>query len=154
MSPRSYFLALLLALFSIGSRAASPIGSIRSGESFFLSGVEMPVAGIRSWPVVEGDEIVTGSALAILSFPDGSRVTLAAGSHVKLEAGGPPTKVRLVTGSLRFQLSSAPKIDIYNRDARQNAPSGTIFTGGRSAPPAPGSGHIRTPAPAPFSRSR
>jgi hypothetical protein len=108
--------------------AAHPVGYIRSSEPFRLRGATVPVAGMRWWPIVAGDDIVAGSASAALTFADGSRVTLARASSLKLESAGERTRVRLLDGSLEYRLSASPKVEIYNRDLRQAALSGSAST--------------------------
>jgi hypothetical protein len=147
--------ALLAVSFAAGKTV--PIASVSSSQPFELHGVTMPVAGIGSWPVVDGDEIVATSAEAVVSFQDGSSVTLAPGSKLEIQSAGGRVQVRLLEGSMNYRLSESAKIDIFNRDSRQTGSTGKVSTPGHGqhGPPSPnpGQGHGR-PKPPPISPSR
>jgi len=51
--------------------AASPVAKVRSSDRFTLSGTAVSAAGVESWPLVLGDEIVTAGALRALILPTG-----------------------------------------------------------------------------------
>ena len=114
------------------------------------------MAGTHEWPLVDADEILTDSAAAVLLFLDGSRVTLAAKSRVKIESVDARTKVRLLDGALQFKLSDPARVDIYNRGLRQTGSAGNVSTAapGRTGPPASSSGRLRPELLPPLSRSR
>jgi ferric-dicitrate binding protein FerR (iron transport regulator) len=129
---RCFAVFLLLAGSAPVAHAARPVGYIRSSQPFQLRGATVPSAVTRFLPVLEGDDIATVSASAVLTFVDGSRVRLARQSRAKLEAGGGRTRVRLLDGSMQYRLSESPKVEIHNRDLPQAASSGTVSTTGAS----------------------
>lgn len=137
--------------------APTVLGHVRSnGTSLKLNGADVPFAGTREWPLVDADEVLTDTAAAVLLFLDGSRVTLAARSHLRIESVDDRTKVRLLDGSLQFKLSDRARVDIYNRGLRQNGSAGNASTAppGRTSPPASSSGRLRPELLPPLSRSR
>lgn len=144
--------ALVLALLAAYTAAAArTVASVRSTRTFRIGRATVPAEGSRSWPVVEGDQIVSGQAPAIFEFPDGSRVTLDAGSRLKLEAGNGHTTVRLLEGSLTYRLEGAPAVEVYNRETRATGSSGTLYTPGRRPPPHPPGRPGPGPRPPPIS---
>jgi hypothetical protein len=109
--------SILTALCCIGL-AERPIATITSSDAFELSGVRVPVAGVPQWPLVSGDEVVTGDAPALVSFADGSRVTMNARSRVKLQASGKETVLRLLKGDMAYKVtkSSPVKLAALSKD--------------------------------------
>lgn len=133
---RCFAVFVLLAASAPALRSARPVGYVRSSEPFRLRGTTVPSAVTRFLPVLEGDDIATSSASAVLTFMDGSRVTLARQSRAKLEGGGARTRVRLLDGSLQYRLSESPKVEIYNRDLPQAGSIG-IVSAVSAGPPHP-----------------
>lgn len=86
--------------------AAGPVGSVSSSAPFTLRGAPVKVAGVPEWPVLAGDEIVAGTAPAMITFRDGSRVQLNANSRAKVAVTGKQTVLRLTNGQLAYKLSS------------------------------------------------
>jgi ferric-dicitrate binding protein FerR (iron transport regulator) len=117
---------VLLASTAPVLRSARPVGYVISSEPFQLRGATVPTAVTHFLPVVEGDDIATDSASAILTFLDGSRITLARQSRAKLEAGGVRTRVRLLNGTMQYRLSESPQVEIYSRGLRQTGTYGTV----------------------------
>ena len=92
--------------------AAPPVGTVTSSENFRLSGSEVSVAGVPSWPVLAGDVVQTGSGSAMLRFADGSRVVLNGNSRVALEQAGSATRVKLLSGSLKYFSSKNSLLEV------------------------------------------
>lgn len=92
--------------------AASPVGTVTSSENFVLSGSEIAVSGVPSWPVLAGDQLQTRGASAMLRLADGSRVVVNRNSRVSLEQVGSATKVKLISGSLRYSLKRESTLEI------------------------------------------
>ena len=84
--------------------ASAPVGSVTSSENFRLSGSEISVNGVPSWPVVAGDQLQTRGSAAMLRLNDGSRIIVGRNSRVSLEQIGSATKIKLISGSLRYSL--------------------------------------------------
>jgi ferric-dicitrate binding protein FerR (iron transport regulator) len=143
-------LITLAALAAYGALSARTIGSVRSSSTFRLSGNNIPVEGTRAWPVVPGDELATGAEPAILDLADGSRITVAAESKVKIEAQGARTAVRLMEGALQYRLSDTATTDVYNRTDRVQTSTGALSTSRKRPPPKPPGRH-RPPQPPPVS---
>ncbi|MGD0199882.1 MAG: hypothetical protein ABSD27_03940 [Bryobacteraceae bacterium] len=156
MACRRIFVGLgLLVMASAIAWAAQPLASIRSSESFQVQGDAVPVAGLRAWPLVEGDEIVTYGAPAIVMFPDGSRVVLSPKSRAKVESKDSEVIFRLLAGALEFRLALAGKVRIYNREALQTGTAGTFSASATPvAGPSPSAGRVKTQALPPLSRWR
>jgi hypothetical protein len=92
--------------------AAAPIAIITSSSSFELSGSSVNIGGVSSWPLVAGQEIVAGTSSLIIVFRDGSRITLAPGSRLKIDSSG--SAVNLTGGSMQFSLASSSLLKIQN----------------------------------------
>lgn len=113
--------------------AASPVGSVTSSENFVLSGSEIAVSGVPSWPVVAGDQLQTRGASAMLRLSDGSRVVVNRNSRVSLEQVGSATKVKLISGSLRYSLKRESTLEIianHVSSRTSNSPEGTVWMDG------------------------
>jgi hypothetical protein len=156
MACRRIFVGLgLLGMASAIAWGAQPLASIRSSEPFQVRGDAVPVAGLRAWPLVEGDEVVTSGAPAIVVFPDGSRIVLSPKSRAKVESKDSGVIFRLLAGALEFRLALAGKVRVYNREAFQSGTTGTISA---SATPmaglSPSTGRAKTQALPPLSRWR
>jgi hypothetical protein len=123
---RSIAVLIVLAASAPVLRGARPVGYVRSSEPFRLRGATVPSAATRFLPVLEGDDIATVSSAAVLTFLDGSQVTLTRQSRARLENGGSRIRVRLLDGSLEFRLSASPRVEIYNRDEPQVGLAGTV----------------------------
>jgi len=99
-------------------QAAEPVGAITSPEPFLLRGARVVVAGVPSWPVAPGDEIAIGASPAVISFRDGSRVTLGRNSKAKLESDGRPLLLRLLEGTGAYVLASGSALQLFVGDKR------------------------------------
>ena len=97
---------VVLAVCVIAAMAAEPIASITSRGTVELSGIEIQSTLLPSLPVVPGDDVATFSFPAIMVFRDKSRVVLGTNSRVRLETAGGQTQVRLLDGSLDFNLAA------------------------------------------------
>src|ERR1017187_7073371 len=82
--------------------AAQPVATITSSSAFELQGHEVNVAGVPSWPIAAGDAVATHSAPATIHLREGSRITLLAGSRVRIDStSGEGLKVDLLAGRLQ-----------------------------------------------------
>lgn len=132
--------------------AAAPIAIITSSSSFELSGSSVNIGGVSSWPLVAGQEIVAGTSSLIIVFRDGSRITLAPGSRLKIDSSG--SAVNLTGGSMQFSLASSSSLKIQNEGLSVSERSGELYSRGTShlglklpPPPAP----IKGSPPGPIS---
>ncbi|MGD0014554.1 MAG: hypothetical protein ABSD56_09035 [Bryobacteraceae bacterium] len=134
---------------------AQPLASIRSSEPFQVRGEIVPVAGLRAWPLVEGDEIVTSGVPAVVVFPDGSRIVLSSKSRAKVESKDSGVIFRLLAGALEFRLALAGKVRVYSQGALQSGTTGTISASATPmVNPSPSAGRVKTQALPPLSRWR
>ena len=109
-----FIFVIALALFaqSTGRTAAT----VTSSSSFKLGGVDVPVVGVPAWPVAVGDEIQAGDASTLISFSDGSRVTLDKRAKAKIERDRGKTLLRLVEGSCSYALASRLSLRLFVAD--------------------------------------
>ena len=97
--------AVLVAFFASNAMAASLVGKMTASGSVQLNGVQLPVEGVPSWPLVLGDEIATTSRPATIMLNDGSRVYVEKNSRVALKKGlAEKIQVLLMAGGLRYFL--------------------------------------------------
>jgi hypothetical protein len=107
---------LVLGLATFLCLAASPLAMVRSSSPFVLDGTMVPVAGMSSYPITAGDEIVAGTAPAVITFADGSRVVLEKNSKARIESEGKNTVLRLAAGSGTYRLSSGSRLRLFEAD--------------------------------------
>lgn len=88
---------------------ASPVAKVRSSEPFTLSGTTITAAGVESWPLVLGDEIVTSHAPARIDFSDGRSFYVMPNSKVTITAVSGRTEAVMQQGNGTTKLA-APKI--------------------------------------------
>lgn len=124
MSYTALRFVLLGIMVVSAATAGAPLATITSGSSFELSGVNVPVASVPSWPLVAGDEVATTTQPAVLLFQDRSRVTLDKNSRAKLEQDGKQTRLRLLRGALKYSLAPASALRIFAAD-RPAPPTGS-----------------------------
>ena len=91
--------------------AQSQVATVTSTAPFTLRGAAVtPGGGVPSWPVMSGDTIKSGGAVSIVTFPDGSVMTMEPGAEVKvfLENGKPV--FQLTAGVSGYSLKSLSSI--------------------------------------------
>lgn len=81
---RNRMLALCLVA-GLSCLSAAPLATVTSGGDFNLNGKRVQTTGAPNWPVSAGDEVVSTQSRAVLTFPDGSRLTLAPQTKVVLQ---------------------------------------------------------------------
>jgi len=108
--------------------AASPIANVSSSEAFKVSGVSVPVSGVSSWPVIAGDELMAGNAPVVLTFKDGTRVTLGKNSRATVEGKNKNAALRLLDGAMGFTLSQGSNVRLYSAGNLVNAQAGVAGT--------------------------
>ncbi len=82
------FLLLVLSLtllFGGLYLAAAPIAIITGGADLQINGQLVPTTGAPNWPLSKGDEVLTGNDTAVISFPNGAKVTLAPHTKVRFQ---------------------------------------------------------------------
>jgi hypothetical protein len=120
--------ALLISISTVVCLAAAPIANVSGTEPFKVSGVSVPVSGVSSWPVIAGDELMAGSAPVVLTFKDGSRVTLAKNSRATVEGKSKNVALRLLDGAMAFTLSRGSSVRLYSAGNMVSAQAGVPGT--------------------------
>ena len=123
--------------------AAQPVASATSNAPFTLHGTEVDTVGTPTWPVMEGDEIVSGPKPVTLNFKDGSRLMLQKNSKAKVTAVKGAVVLDMIAGAvLVATLTSKSKVVV----ASQSQP--IAATQGQVIPATPATPVDTTPAPA------
>jgi len=125
-----------VVLMSVAGLAQTQVATVTSSAAFTLRGAGItPGAGVPTWPVLAGDSVTAGTALTILTFPEGSVVTLAPGAEGKVGfVNGKPT-FQLVSGKARYSLKSQNSISLLTATGAVAVAglSGTLTLGGVAA---------------------
>jgi len=121
-------IALFVSISAVVCLAASPIANVSSTEPFKVSGVSVPVAGGSSWPVIAGDELAAGGAPVVLTFKDGSRVTLSKNSRATVSGKTKNAALRLLDGAMAFTLARGSNVRLYSAGNLVNAQAGVSGT--------------------------
>jgi len=132
------FILLVAATAAI---AAPPVASITSSSNFELSGSNVVVAGVPSWPLVAGDTIVAGTSAARIRFMDGSVVTLGPKSKASVEQKADSLNVRLDDGLLSVILAPNSSLQVYSGSNLVPAQPGVTVTAS-TAPVAAGATNL------------
>jgi hypothetical protein len=118
-------LLTLLPVLVVSAVAESPVASVSSPEPFMLDGVQMPVAGVPSWPLVGGDEVSTTNAPAVISFQDSSQVTLDKNSKARLKRNGAGVILFLLQGTFLLRSVAGSKVTVATLDHPITTPVGS-----------------------------
>lgn len=92
--------------------AAPPVAKMTSSETFRLGGEKVPVAGVKDWPLVAGDEVVMGKGPGNIEFQDGSRVYVLPNSRFVVSVTEGRTQVRLREGALAYRFTKDSSVDL------------------------------------------
>jgi hypothetical protein len=105
-------LILVLLLVALAF-AQVQVATVTSTSPFQLRGASVtPSQGVPSWPVMPGDKIKAGSAPVTVTFPDGSTITLAPGSEIKVTQSGATPVVTLLSGSASYTLKTLASVGL------------------------------------------
>lgn len=115
---------LILAAFQCVSFASAPVANVSSAEPLNIDGHSMFMPGVPSFPVVVGDQIATSTGPAIMSFSDGSRLTLAPQSRVKIIGSNAKPTVVLTAGNLEYRLAAGSALTLTDTDPTNQDPNG------------------------------
>ncbi len=110
----------MLAAFQGISFASAPVANVSSAEPLTLDGHSISAPGVSSWPVVVGDQVATTTAPAIMSFTDGSRLTLAPQSRVKIIGTNAKPTVVLTAGNLEYKLAAGSPLSLTDTEPPPN----------------------------------
>jgi hypothetical protein len=137
----------VLLAFGIAG-AAEPVGKITSADSFQLRGQTVNVAGVPTWSVLAGDEIVAGAGSLMVVFNDGSKAVIAAKSRAKVEKKSDQVEFRLVDGLMTVTRSSKSPVKFFG-DAREVVSAAGVPTTVAAGRMVKMSGTIPPPPPPP-----
>jgi|GEM_PF-6372957 len=133
---RVFTVALALLGLSRSIQAQQPVATVTSSASFTLRGAAVsPGQGVTMWPVMAGDTVKAGNAITILTFPDGSAITLDPGAEAIINfANGKPV-FQLVSGTAHYSLKSLTAVQLAasGQTVTPTALSGVITPGGLQA---------------------
>jgi hypothetical protein len=105
------FAALLAAAAPIC--AQGQVATVTSTASFQLRGANVTTnQGVPSWPVMPGDAIKAGSEAVVISFPDGSSITLQPGSSARITLSGLTPVFQLECGAAKYTLSALSAVKL------------------------------------------
>lgn len=121
-------IALSVFISAVVCLAVAPIANVSGTEPFKVSGVSVPVSGVSSWPVIAGDELSVGNAPVVLTFKDGTRVTLGKNSRATVEGKTKNLALRLLDGAMAFTLSRGSSVRLYSAGTLVNAQAGVAGT--------------------------
>jgi hypothetical protein len=125
-----------MALAAMTAWAQTQVATVTSSAPFSLSGATIaPGQGVPTWPVFSGGDLQAGNALTIVTFPDGSVVTLSPASEARIDLVNGRPVFQLLTGTATYSLKSTSAVQLMT-DNRSVAPKGLIGTltaGGRSS---------------------
>ena len=103
-----------LGLFALSTGmlfAADPFAILTASGDIKLNGRPLPTVGAPNWPLEVGDELITGAAKAVLTFPDGMRIALAPASKVVLQQCG-HSVVQFFQGALDYDKPADSKAEL------------------------------------------
>ena len=95
------WLVLSALLLSLTLVAAAPVATLTAGAGVSVNGKPLQTAGNPTWPLGSGDEVVTTTAPAVITFPDGSRVSLAPGTKIGIVCAD-RCVVQIFSGAVSF----------------------------------------------------
>jgi hypothetical protein len=121
-------LTIGITILVIGVSAAEMVGNITSPTAFSMRGVPVKTEGIPSWPIVVGDDVATGASAAEIRFLDGSRVMIAEKSRAEIINKDGRLTLRLVSGTMRFDLARGSHLSLLNKNTPVAGVTGTATT--------------------------
>jgi hypothetical protein len=126
-------LVLALTLVANAVPAQTQMATAGSSGPFELRGALVnSQAGVPSWPLIAGDNLVTEDSPVVITFRDGSIVTLGVGSKATIEMSGQTPALDLTSGSLQFALKSRSSVTIlqYGQVISPKGLAGELGAGG------------------------
>jgi hypothetical protein len=105
--PRTLLLVFLLAFVL----AAQPAATLTTGGYVKVNGTVIPTTAAPNWPLATNDEVVTAGDLAVITFPDGARVTLAKNTRVVLRVCD-RCVIHLHEGAVAYKTPATSKLEL------------------------------------------
>jgi hypothetical protein len=130
----SVFLVVVATVWAQGQ-----VATVTSSSPFTLRAATVtPGQGVPMWPVLAGDTIKAGNAVTIVTFPDGSVITLEPGAEAMIEISPTGTPiVKLLSGSAHYSLKSISAVQLMaaNRIVTPKDLVGVLTIGGSKKVP-------------------
>src|ERR1700680_3007335 len=106
------FVSAVVSSLALGQ---SQVATVSSSSSFTLRGASITTGqGVPDWPVLAGDTIKAGNSPVVVTFPDGSTITLDPGAEATVSLSGQTPVFRLVKGSAHYALKSLTSVQIIS----------------------------------------
>jgi len=144
---RTNLIAACLVSMAMAASGQNQVAAVTSSSPFFLRGATVtPGQGVPTWPILAGDGLKAGSAITILTFQDGSVLTLAPGSEAKVELANGRPVFRLISGTARYSLKSTTAVRLMAADqtVTPKLVTGDLALGGNNSAAAGGGGGSST----------
>ncbi len=103
-----------VALLSATAWAQTQVATVTSSVTFTLRGAGItPGQGVPMWPVLAGDHVTAGSAMAIVTFPDGSVITLTPGSEGRIDLMNGQPSFQLLSDTAHYSVKSKNAVALF-----------------------------------------
>jgi hypothetical protein len=89
---------------------SSPLASVANEGPFVLNEQTVSARGVQSWPLLTGDRIVTAATPALISFHDGSTISLSPNSALRLSGSEREPVAVLESGALDYNIAKDSKL--------------------------------------------
>jgi hypothetical protein len=133
MKNRRFANSIRLAIIGVAGPllilAQTQVGTVTSSAPFQLRGATIsPGEGVPSWPVLPGDTLSAGDAPTIVTFTDGSVVSMEPHAAANASLSGNTPGFQLIKGKASYSLKSPTslKLLVGNHAVTTAALSGTI----------------------------
>jgi len=133
---KAWVVVTWIVLAAVTAWAQNQVATVTSSAPFTLRGAMLtPGEGVPTWPVLLGDDLKAGNALTIVTFPDGSVLTLSPGSEAKFDFVNGKPEFQLVTGTATYSLKSTFAVQLMagNQTVTPKRLIGTLTVGGFAA---------------------
>ena len=125
-----------VAVMALGAAwAQDQIATVTSSAPFILRGASVtPGQGVPTWPIMAGDTLKAGNAPTIVTFPDGSAITLASSTEAKIDSVGGMPVFQLLKGSAHYSLKSRGAVQLMaaNQTVTPKGLAGVLRSGDHS----------------------
>jgi hypothetical protein len=89
---------------------SSPLATVANEGPFALNEQTVSARGVLSWPLLAGDRIVTAATPALISFNDGSTISLSPNSALRLSGSEREPVAVLESGALDYNIAKESKL--------------------------------------------
>lgn len=113
------FIGSVFAVLTLATclAAQGQIATVTSEGAFSLRGATvLPDKGVPAWPVMQNDVIIAGDLPTVITFPDGSSVTLEWSAMAQIGMEGQIPVVELQTGAAQYSLKSLTSVKLVGHN--------------------------------------